>query len=232
MTTVHELTLGRSAQAKLQIMSITSTLSVTPSDLNQTEPAFWDHLLGSVPWCNQLLTHFELIQKELELFIQNGRPFMDYPKYGNLYSNTWEAFPLSVFEGEFISLTKGQLGFDLNEFVKRARRQLPELSNVLEGLETEGHLRNVFVSRLLPGSVIHPHRGWTPEFLRIHLGLKCDPLCKITVGNTTRTWETGKFLAFRDGGPYLHSVKHQGTQERIVLSVDLRMSYVSQFFKL
>ncbi len=193
------------------------------------EPPFWDHALSKIPFCDDLLTQYPKIFKELSSFILKNHPFMNYPKYGNLYSHTWEAFPLSIFEGEFIALTKGQLGFDLDSFVKEARRHLPQISALISTLESEGHLRNVFVSRLVPGSQIHPHRGWTPEFLRIHLGLVSDPLCKLTVGHETRTWQAGGLLAFKDGGPYLHSVSHQGQHERIIMSVDLRMSYVTQF---
>jgi hypothetical protein len=214
---------------KLVNMSITSRLSPEQVTTTPTEPPFWDDVLTQIPLCNELVKKHSLIHEELESFVKNDRPFMNYPKYGNLYSRTWEAFPLSIFEGEFVTLTKGQLGFDLDAFVKKARVKLPVISALFGPLEAEGHLRNVFVSRLLPGSQIHPHRGWTPEFLRIHLGLTCDPLCKITVGHQTKTWEPGKLLAFRDGGPYLHSVSHQGHGERIVMSVDLRMSYVQQF---
>lgn len=210
-------------------MSITSSHSAEQATPTQAEPPFWDHALNKIPICNELIQKYSLIRHELDAFVKNDHPFMDYPKYGNLYSQTWEAFPLSIFEGEFIALTKGQLGFNLEAFVLKARHRLPVISSLLGPLEAEGHLRNVFVSRLLPGSQIHPHRGWTSEFLRIHLGLICDPLCKITVGNQTRTWEPGQLLAFRDGGPYLHSVSHQGQSERIVISVDLRMRYVQQF---
>jgi aspartyl/asparaginyl beta-hydroxylase (cupin superfamily) len=82
---------------------------------------------------------------------------------------------------------------------------------------------------LIPGSIINPHHGWTDDFLRIHLGLICDPECKITVGDETKTWEEGKILAFKDGGPFLHSVEHKGTTERIILSVDVKLSYLSQY---
>jgi beta-hydroxylase len=96
-------------------------------------------------------------------------------------------------------------------------------------MEAQGHLRNAFISRLLPGSNIHPHRGWTAEFLRIHLGLVCDPDCQITLDQVSKTWKAGQLLSFLDGGPFLHSVSHRGKHERIVMSVDLRVSYVLQF---
>jgi aspartyl/asparaginyl beta-hydroxylase (cupin superfamily) len=96
-------------------------------------------------------------------------------------------------------------------------------------LEEAGHLRNGFVSRLRPGSVIHPHRGWTNQYLRIHMGLLCDPACRLTVGTETHAWRPGQLLAFKDGGPYLHSVRHDGSRDRVVVSFDLRLSYVAPF---
>jgi hypothetical protein len=103
------------------------------------EPPFWDHALSKIPFCDDLLTQYPKIFKELSSFISKNHPFMNYPKYGNLYSHTWEAFPLSIFEGEFIALTKGQLGFDLDSFVKEARRHLPQISALISTLESEGH---------------------------------------------------------------------------------------------
>jgi len=193
------------------------------------EPPFWNAQLQHIPLCVELTQHFDAIQQELMAFIDASQPFMPSPKYANLYVNTWDAFPLSKFQGEFVELSKKNLSFNLERLVAFARARLPTLSGLIAPLEAQGHLRNVFVSRLLPGSVINPHRGWTPEFLRIHLGLRCDPQCCITVGEETQTWTPGQMLAFKDGGPYLHSVRHEGTQERIVLAIDLTLRYCNTF---
>jgi aspartyl/asparaginyl beta-hydroxylase (cupin superfamily) len=193
------------------------------------EPPFWNAQLPQIPFCVELCRNFPAIQQEITAFIENSHPFMDYPKYANLYINTWEAFPLSKFQGEFVELSKQNLNFNLERIVAYARNRVPTLSELMAPLEEEGHLRNVFVSRLLPGSIINPHRGWTPDFLRVHIGLRCDPYCRITVGSETQTWSEGQLLAFKDGGPYLHSVRHDGTRERIVLAIDLTLSYVNRF---
>lgn len=193
------------------------------------EPPFWDHLLHQVPWALDVLAKAAGIREEVLNFIPQFRPFMPYPKYANLYNNTWDAFPLSIFQGEHIELSKDKLAFNMTPLIAMFRSKLPVTSSTIEQLESEGHLRNVFVSRLIPGSVINPHRGWTPDFLRIHLCLVEDPGCRITVGEVTRTWQTGQLLAFKDGGALLHSVVHQGTQERIILSYDLSLKYLSQF---
>lgn len=193
------------------------------------EPPFWDHTLHRLPWAVDVLSKASQISAEILQFIPQYRPFMPYPKYANLYNNTWDAFPLSVFQGEHIELAKQSLSMSIAPLVRMFRSKLPVTSSTIEELEAQGHLRNVFVSRLVPGSIINPHRGWTPDFLRIHLCLREDPECRITVGNQTRTWKTGELLAFKDGGPYLHQVQHQGQSERIILSYDLHLQYAGLF---
>ena len=195
----------------------------------KAEPPFWDDQLHRVPWCVELLSKAARIRDEVVDFVSSSRPFMPYPKYGNLYSNTWDAFPLSIFQGEHIELSRKSLEINMSPLVTAYRKRLPVASSVIAPLEAEGVLRNVFVSRLIPGSIIHPHRGWTPDYLRIHLGLVCDPGCAITVGDVTRTWEPLALLAFKDGGPYPHSVVHHGTGPRLILSHDLRLDYVARF---
>jgi beta-hydroxylase len=206
-----------------------SSVVIPPSLLSQP---FWDDVLQNIPFCISLKKAFPDILQEMQGFIRTAHPFIDFPKYGNLYSNTWEAFPLSIFEGEFINRAHDPQGLNLKQFeqlVDFARNQLPFTSALLGPMEAQGHLRNAFISRLLPGSNIHPHRGWTAEFLRIHLGLVCDPDCQITLDQVSKTWKAGQLLSFLDGGPFLHSVSHRGKHERIVMSVDLRLSYVLQF---
>lgn len=193
------------------------------------EPPFWSHALHRIPWCQTLRQQAQAIRAEVLDFIPKYRPFMPYPKYANLYNNTWDAFPLSIFQGEHIELSKEKLAVSMAPLIRMFRSKLPVTSGTIEELETLGHLRNVFVSRLIPGSIINPHRGWTADYLRIHLCLVEDPDCRITVGEETQTWRTGELLAFKDGGPYLHSVLHQGQHERIILSYDLALGYAARF---
>jgi hypothetical protein len=200
-----------------------------PQATEPNEPPFWDDRLHRIPWCLQVLAQAESIRTEVLALIKGFRPFMPYPKYANLYNNTWDAFPLSVFQGEHIELSKEKLSVSMAPMISMFRDKLPVTSSTIEALEGQGHLRNVFVSRLVPGSVINPHRGWTPDYLRIHLCLSEDPGCRITVGPITRSWQRGQLLAFKDGGPYLHSVLHQGQQERIILSYDLNLRYAAAF---
>jgi aspartyl/asparaginyl beta-hydroxylase (cupin superfamily) len=210
-------------------MHTTELPAGTAGPIPPLEPPFWDDQLHRIPWCQQLLALAEPIRAEVIELIQRFRPFMPYPKYANLYDNTWDAFPLSIFQGEHIELSKQKLAVNMAPLISMFRAKLPVTSSTISDLEAQGHLRNVFVSRLIPGSVINPHRGWTPDYLRIHLCLIEDPGCSITVGSVTRTWERGQLLAFKDGGPYLHSVRHEGQHERIILSYDLSLRWAADF---
>lgn len=200
---------------------------------------FWDEHLKDVPLCISLVDNYKLILDEVLEYIKLPDALFDYPMYlvegeNNkgipLYENYWKAIPMTNFEGEFLAdyASPDEKNF-FNFLIQRTKKLCPFTNSLIEDLEKEGNLANCFISRLLPGSIINPHRGWTSDFMRIHLGLVCDSECKITVGEETKTWELGKLLAFKDGGEYLHSVVHNGTQERIILSMDVRITYLTQF---
>ena len=196
------------------------------------EPHFWDSIIKDAPICQELLNNYEQIKYEVLEYIKDPSTLHDYPKYRvhydnsdyNLYDYYWKAVPMSQYEKEYIDKksTSEQMKY-IQSIIARSKIACPTVNKIISKLESEGNLANAFVSRLIPGSIINPHDGTSPNFMRIHLCLIEDPGCKITVGTETRTWEEGKLLAFKDGGPYLHSVKHSGISERIVLSVDVRM---------
>lgn len=195
---------------------------------------FWDEYLTDVPIYKNLLENYSKIKEEVLNFLKTPNSLFDYPKYEvfgkDLYENYWKAVPLSNFDGEYISSTSTPQQKNLiNYVISNAKRNCPTIESIIGDLEKENNLVNTFISRLVPGSIINPHHGWTDDYLRIHLGLVCDPGCKITVGKETKTWEEGKILAFKDGGPFLHSVKHEGTNERIILSVDVKLSYLEEY---
>lgn len=197
-----------------------------------SERCFWDDLIKEAPICQDLLSNYEQIKKEVLAFVKDPAALHDYPKYKvhynnkeyDLYDHYWKAVPMSRYENEYIDQkADGQQLKIIEAVIAKSKMMCPTVDRIISKLEKEGNLANSFISRLIPGSVIHPHDGTTKTFMRIHLCLVADPGCKITVGNETRTWEEGKLLAFKDGGPLLHSVKHDGVSERIVLSVDVRI---------
>ncbi|HET6266177.1 MAG TPA: aspartyl/asparaginyl beta-hydroxylase domain-containing protein [Acidobacteriota bacterium] len=204
------------------------------------EPRFWNDELDRVPFCNTLIQRYNEIKNEILTFIKTKQPLRDYPQFSyvnpqnqqqesRLYENYWKAFPLSTFHEDFVELSKDSLGYDLAAYAEWTKSQCPVTYGIIRDLEQQGNLANTFVSRLEPASYIKPHFGWCFTYLRIQLGLVCDPQCEITVGDETQTWHEGKLLAFKDGGAFPHSVRHNGTRERVILSVDLRLIYLKKF---
>jgi aspartyl/asparaginyl beta-hydroxylase (cupin superfamily) len=197
---------------------------------------FWQDRIQEVPALIELVKNWKTIREEVLNLISDPNFLHDYPKWdkaegiSELYENYWKVCPLSRFDHEYTAnhMTLEQKQY-ANFVVSNAKKRCPVTNSCIEPLEKEGNLASAFISRLVPGSIINPHHGFTNDWMRIHLGLICDPECKITVGSETKTWEEGKLLAFHDG--HLHSVRHNGTQERVVLSVDIRHSYLQQYMK-
>ena len=187
-----------------------------------------------MPICNSLVENYEQIKKEVVAFCKDPMSLVDYPnypvpEYKSIYENYWKAAPFCTFRDEYIELN-GNPEFRkyLKELTDNTRSKCPTLVKCISDMESKEYLANGFISRLLPGTVINPHFGWSNNWLRCHLGIVCDPGCKITVGGESKTWEEGKLLAFYDGGNYPHSVRHEGTQERIIVSVDLNIRYIRE----
>lgn len=76
----------------------------------------------------------------------------------------------------------------------------------------------------IDGSVaLRPHCGWTNAQLKMHLGLRVpvdndgQPCARLTVGNETRAWESGRILFFDDS--FRHAVEHACDSERVVFQL-------------
>lgn len=207
---------------------------------------FWqDHLMHE-PICKKLVENWQTIKNEiLDLRDNYSNWFTSYPKFKiddletgkkvRMYDNNWTITALSTLTEEYAaenSKAEKTGKSTLEKLVKRYRSKLlPTLDSIINEPNKNEILTNVFVSILHPGVVIRPHQGYSKEYMRIHLGLVCDPECKITVGDETKTWEEGKLIAFKDGGPYYHSVVHGGTKDRYILSLDLKLSYLKQYIE-
>jgi aspartyl/asparaginyl beta-hydroxylase (cupin superfamily) len=209
-----------------------------------TEPEFWEDKLIDEPICKKLSESWESIRDEiLDLEKNYSSWFTNYPKFKiddletgkkvRMYDNIWKIIALSTLTGEYSaenSKAERTGKSSLEKLVKRYRHKLlPTLDSIISEPNFEGILTNVFVSILEPGVIIRPHQGYSKEYMRVHLGLICDPECRITVGDKTKTWEEGKIIAFKDGGPYKHSVKHEGTRDRYIFSFDLKLDYLKQY---
>lgn len=211
-----------------------------------SEFEFWEDYLVAEPICKQLTENWKSIKDEiLELKNNYSNWFTNYPKFKindlktgqkvRMYDNIWEITALSTLTEEYSTENNRaeKTGKStLEKLVKRYRSKLlPTLDSIIAQPNKDEILANVFVSILHPGVIIRPHQGYSKEYMRIHLGLICDPDCRITVGEKTKTWEEGKLLAFKDGGPYYHSVEHRGTVDRYILSLDIKLSYLKDYIE-
>jgi aspartyl/asparaginyl beta-hydroxylase (cupin superfamily) len=90
-------------------------------------------------------------------------------------------------------------------------REIPEVTTFSPG--------TVMVSRLKPGTEIMPHCGPTNTVLRIHLGIRIPPGVYFRVAEQELSWQEGKCLVFDES--FEHEVRHEGTEDRIVLILDM-----------
>lgn len=76
-----------------------------------------------------------------------------------------------------------------------------------------------------PGSRINHHYGVdsTKDNIRIHLCLTDDPKCIFDIENQRHVWVAGEMFGF-DDALFYHAIKHEGSNPRTVLVVDIKKS--------
>jgi hypothetical protein len=211
------------------------------------EPAFWEDVIADLPVCVAFRENWRKILEEAREYLAISPDFLiSYPaievddlerpgEKTKVYSgNSWKVATAGIktddamtsLGGPFIAkYVKKTVGIELSDIVSSVASVLPTIHKIAKTLEDDGHMFNGVFSVVSPGTVIAPHRG-DSNLMRVHLGLVCDPLCKITVGPDKRTWKEGELLAFKDGGAYPHSVTHNGTHDRLILIFDLTLDYL------
>lgn len=148
------------------------------------------------PFTAELEASWEIVLREFQA-LQESR-LVDWPERG-LYNRGWKVFGFYAF------------GNRLQEQCALC----PETARLVEsipGMTTAGF------SRMAPGTEIHPHRGYTDEVLRCHLGLIVPPDCGLRVGEETRSWEPGRCLVFDD--TIEHAAWNRGSESRVILLID------------
>jgi len=113
-------------------------------------------------------------------------------------------------------------GWDTYGLYFKGRRRLshcrlcPDTDKVLRnipGLTTAGY------SRLAPNTKILPHKGYTDQVLRYHLGLICPEDCGMRVQDTIYTWHAGVSFVFDD--TLEHEAWNNSNSERVILLLDV-----------
>jgi beta-hydroxylase len=82
----------------------------------------------------------------------------------------------------------------------------------------DGRVMTAQYLRLGPGAEVGPHYGRPMGVARFHLGLRVPEGCGLRVGDVTRTWVEGEWLAFDDS--LVHSTWNHSDRDRVVLSLD------------
>ncbi len=160
-----------------------------------------------------------LILSELQLLllreVENRNNHFDFWHERGIYEGQWKVFGLYAF-GE--KLTQN---CDLCPVTTEIVESIP-------GMTTAGF------SAMKPNTRIMPHRGYTSDVLRCHLGLivpeivpevcslnklnVIEPLCALRVGSRIYQWQQGKAFVFDD--TETHEAWNASDQSRYILLID------------
>jgi len=105
------------------------------------------------------------------------------------------------------------------ENFKIKQKLTPNLERCLEPyLEFVG---TVGFNVIHPGAKLNKHYGMCNDYIRIHMGIDCDPGAVFFIEDLPpRTWEPGKVFAFSDGDAF-HGTEHNGQNTRSILLLDV-----------
>jgi hypothetical protein len=228
-----------------------------------TEPKFWEDYINEIPCIIAVRNNWKVILSEIEEQLENTEnkwlwnvprvtvTMNDYKSPSNkedvkLYTgSSWKMMGAGTdprdtgFAGLGAEVARRVVALKTKmpyeEALKELQNSLPKIKSIFSEYIERGEMFNASLSVISPGTVINHHRG-DPLMMRVHVGLKCDPNCSISVGNEdagyeSRIWEPGKVIAFKDGGQFSHSVCHNGDTDRWILLFDIPLEYIRTLLK-
>jgi hypothetical protein len=216
------------------------------------EPKFWEDIIGHIPCIAAVTENWTTILAELEEQIEstNSKWLWNVPRVniGDGFKSKSTANNTKLYTGSSWKLMGTGVEVDVggltgpdadvsrrlvemktkmpyHDALTTLQGTLPKTVSIIKEYSDGGDMLNTALSVLSPGTVINPHQG-DASFMRVHIGLKCDPECRISVGNDdtgyeSRVWSPGKAIAFKDGGNFYHSVNHDGVSERWIFLFDI-----------
>lgn len=119
----------------------------------------------------------------------------------DIYNGDWKVFGLYVF---------GEKNLKFCDLCPRTTEIIEEIP----GMVTAGF------SSMAANTHITPHRGYTDDVLRCHLGLVTPENCALRVSNQIRTWTPGSCFVFDDTQE--HEAWNRSNATRIVLLLDFK----------
>ena len=129
-----------------------------------------------------------------------ARNYVQWPERG-IYQGNWDVFGLWDLRGALI---------------EDNAKVCPNTVNILRQIP---NLRTAGFSKLGAGCVISPHKGYSDDVLRCHLGLVIPGGdCALKVEDTVHRWQEGKAFVFNDR--LLHSAWNYADSDRYVLLLD------------
>lgn len=127
--------------------------------------------------------------------------------------NALTAFKEKIYDGQWVPIAIFRFGA-VNQELKQFFPRTLNLINSIPGMESAVY------SILEPGTIIHPHKGYSSDVLRLHLGLTPYQDAALKVGDQILTWDEGSVFIFDD--TETHEVWHKGNATRISFIVDFR----------
>jgi aspartyl/asparaginyl beta-hydroxylase (cupin superfamily) len=165
------------------------------------------------PWTTWFLTQFQDVEREMMALSRGMTPLHSrMTPFRARYTEIASGMPLEDarwFSRTFIFFTiKNSIVLSAAPTISTLLAKVPDIVSAV-------------LLRLDGGVHLQPHRGYTPDALRCHLGISVpEPgKCILRVANERRAWSQGEWLIFDDYQE--HEAWHYGTRPRLVLMIDV-----------
>ncbi len=113
-------------------------------------------------------------------------------------------------------------------FMPDLAENMPTLDHWIQ--QHRPYIASIMFNVAQPGVKLNHHYGpdSNKDNFRIHLCLTADPGCYFDIENEQHIWEEGELFGFDDAFVY-HGIKHDGTQPRIIIAIDIKKSVLQEY---
>lgn len=185
--------------------------SLTVTQINQTPVPF---KLNETVLVTEVLTKAnEILLIEKTQYSITAKGFENKTVIAEFAYNHLTKFSEKIYDGTWITLPIYRYG-NVNQAIALHFPETLKLLQTIPGLETATY------SLLEPGTHIRPHKGYSKNILRCHLGLSKKQDAYLKVGDVKLTWDEGSVFIFDDTEE--HEVLHSGTVDRLSLIIDFK----------